>query len=735
MPRQTLSFARFMHPRVYSPDNLIQLVALTGKSRGQSLLPESRRQWKPGAGRFEISPQSHPDERPAAPSIADDLRRPAGPVDRVGGIRYLPHEWASAFASHLRKPQIVAEETRTPSGVVPREHVSRPGTGRRHAICGPFYLRAPSRLVTHLSAILAEASLAYRAVNRPDAASRHNGKGASMAYTSDRMKAGPSKAPHRSLLKADGLINEQISRPLVAIINSANEIIPGHLMLDKIGQAVKTGVLMAGGTPLEVSTIGVCDGIAMNHIGMRYSLVSRETIADSVEIAVSAHAFDAVVMIPNCDKVIPGMLMAAARLDLPTVVISGGPMLAGRGPSGEAVDLDTVFTAVGKVNAGVMSEEDLLTLEEQACPTCGSCAGLFTANSMNCLIEAIGIGLPGNGTVPAVYSERIRMAKYAGMHVMRLLEEGVTARDIINATSIRNAMTLDMAFGGSSNTVLHLTAIAHEAEADITLDDWAAVSARTPNLVRISPASNFHMEDLNAVGGISAILRELDTAGLIDRSAPSVTGKSMGELMDAAPAVDGRVIHAIADAYYPEGGLRVLRGNLAPDGAVVKQSAVPAEMRVLTGPARVFEDEESAVSAILGGGIVAGDIVVIRYEGPKGGPGMREMLTPTSAIAGIPALATSVALITDGRFSGATKGPAVGHVSPEAAAGGPIALVAEGDSITVDIDAAAITLHVAEAELAARRAAWTAPAPRVTTGVLGRYAKLVSSADKGAVLS
>ena len=699
------------------------------------MLPESRRQWKPGAGRFEISPQSHPDERPAAPSIADDLRRPAGPVDRVGGIRYLPHEWASAFASHLRKPQIVAEETRTPSGVVPREHVSRPGTGRRHAICGPFYLRAPSRLVTHLSAILAEASLAYRAVNRPDAASRHNGKGASMAYTSDRMKAGPSKAPHRSLLKADGLINEQISRPLVAIINSANEIIPGHLMLDKIGQAVKTGVLMAGGTPLEVSTIGVCDGIAMNHIGMRYSLVSRETIADSVEIAVSAHAFDAVVMIPNCDKVIPGMLMAAARLDLPTVVISGGPMLAGRGPSGEAVDLDTVFTAVGKVNAGVMSEEDLLTLEEQACPTCGSCAGLFTANSMNCLIEAIGIGLPGNGTVPAVYSERIRMAKYAGMHVMRLLEEGVTARDIINATSIRNAMTLDMAFGGSSNTVLHLTAIAHEAEADITLDDWAAVSARTPNLVRISPASNFHMEDLNAVGGISAILRELDTAGLIDRSAPSVTGKSMGELMDAAPAVDGRVIHAIADAYYPEGGLRVLRGNLAPDGAVVKQSAVPAEMRVLTGPARVFEDEESAVSAILGGGIVAGDIVVIRYEGPKGGPGMREMLTPTSAIAGIPALATSVALITDGRFSGATKGPAVGHVSPEAAAGGPIALVAEGDSITVDIDAAAITLHVAEAELAARRAAWTAPAPRVTTGVLGRYAKLVSSADKGAVLS
>jgi dihydroxy-acid dehydratase len=548
------------------------------------------------------------------------------------------------------------------------------------------------------------------------------------------MKGGLSKAPHRSLLKADGLTDEEISRPLVAVINSANEIIPGHLMLDKIGEAVKTGVLMAGGTPMEISTIGVCDGIAMNHAGMRYSLASRETIADSVEIAVQAHAFDAVVMIPNCDKVIPGMLMAACRLDLPTVVISGGPMLAGRGPAGESVDLDTVFTAVGKVTAGNMSEEELCILEEQACPTCGSCAGLFTANSMNCLVEAIGIGLPGNGTVPAVFSERIRMAKHAGMRVMELLESGVTARKIITADAVRNAMTLDMAFGGSSNTVLHLTAIAHEAAADITLDDWAAVSAKTPNIVRISPASELHMEDLYYAGGIPTILRELDSRGLIARDALTVTGKSMGEVVDAAKPADGRVVRTLAEPYYPEGGLRVLRGNLAPDGAVVKQSAVPAEMRVHTGPARVFECEDDAVEAILGGKVVAGDVVVIRYEGPKGGPGMREMLTPTSAISGM-GLSSSVALLTDGRFSGATKGPAVGHVSPEAASGGPIALVSEGDSITIDIDTGALTLDIAEEELAARKAAWQPREARVTSGVLARYAKLVSSADKGAVLS
>jgi dihydroxy-acid dehydratase len=555
-----------------------------------------------------------------------------------------------------------------------------------------------------------------------------------MQLKSDRMKGGLSKAPHRSLLKADGLTDEEISRPLVAVINSANEIIPGHLMLDKLGEAVKAGIYMGGGTPVEISTIGVCDGIAMNHAGMRYSLASREVIADSVEIAVSAHAFDAVVMIPNCDKVIPGMLMAAARLDLPTVVISGGPMMAGRGPKGEAVDLDTVFTAVGKVAGGTMSEDDLLVLEESACPTCGSCAGLFTANSMNCLVEAIGMGLPGNGTIPAVYSERIRLAKKAGMRVMQLLADGVTARQVMTADAIKNAMTLDMAFGGSSNTVLHLTAIAHEANADITLDDWAAVSAKTPNLVRISPAGDLHMEDLYVVGGIPTILRELDRAGLIVRDAITVSGQTAGQIASSARQADGRVVHTLEDPYYPEGGLRVLRGNIAPNGAVVKQSAVPKEMRQHTGPARVFESEESAVEAILGGKIVAGDVVVIRNEGPKGGPGMREMLTPTSAIAGM-GLSSSVALLTDGRFSGATKGPAVGHVSPEAAAGGPIGLIAEGDSITVDIDAAALTLHVDDVELERRRAAWVAPAPRVTTGALARYAKLVSSADRGAVLS
>ncbi|MCL2503912.1 MAG: dihydroxy-acid dehydratase [Coriobacteriia bacterium] len=547
------------------------------------------------------------------------------------------------------------------------------------------------------------------------------------------MKEGLTRAPHRSLLKADGLTNEEIARPLVAVVSSANEIIPGHLMLDKIAEAVKRGVLLGGGTPLEISTIGVCDGIAMGYEGMRFSLVSREVIADSVEIAVSAHAFDAVVMIPNCDKIIPGMLMAAARLDLPTVVISGGSMLAGRDPDGKPADLDTVFTAVGRVAAGKMSEEDLKALEEHACPTCGSCAGLFTANSMNCLVEAIGMGLPGNGTIPAVYSERIRLAKRAGMRVMELFREGITARRIMNAASIHNAMTLDMAFGGSSNTVLHLTAIAHEASADVTLDDWAAVSARTPNLVRISPASDFHMEDLYAVGGVPTIMRELDREGLIDREALTVSGDTVGGIADGAPSADGQVVRPISDPYSLEGGLRVLRGNLAPAGAVVKQSAVSAGMRARTGPARVFESEEAASEAILGGQINAGDIIVIRYEGPKGGPGMREMLAPTAALSGM-GLSASCALITDGRFSGATKGPAVGHVSPEAAAAGPIAFVAEGDLIALDIDAGTLTLCVGDAEIEARRASWQPSGPKVTGGVLGRYARSVSSADEGAVL-
>jgi len=554
-----------------------------------------------------------------------------------------------------------------------------------------------------------------------------------MDLRSDRMKKGPARAPHRSLLKADGLTDEEISRPLIAVVNSANEVIPGHLNLRNVADAVKAGIRMAGGTPLEFSTIGICDGIAMNHAGMRYSLASREVIADSVELTVQAHAFDAMVLIPNCDKVIPGMLMAAARLDIPAIVVSGGPMLAGRF-GGKDVDLDTVFTAVGKHAAGTMSDEELCELETAACPTCGSCAGLFTANSMNCLTEAIGMGLPGNGTIPAVFSERLRLAKHAGMKIMDLLERGITARQIMTPAAIRNAMTLDMAFGGSSNTVLHLTAIAHEADADITLDDWAAVSARTPNLVRISPASDAHMQDLYASGGIPAIMAELAKKDLLDLDVMTATGTPMRDTVARGAAVPGGIIRPIDDPYMREGGLRVMRGNLAPDGAVVKQSAVPAEMRQHTGPARVFESEEDATEAILGGRIIAGDVVVIRYEGPKGGPGMREMLTPTSAISGM-GLGTSCALITDGRFSGATKGPAIGHVSPEAASGGPIGLVREGDTIAIDIDAGTLALEVGDAELAARAAGWSAPTPKVTSGYLTRYAALVTSADKGAVLA
>jgi dihydroxy-acid dehydratase len=554
-----------------------------------------------------------------------------------------------------------------------------------------------------------------------------------MELRSDRMKKGLTRAPHRSLLKADGLTDEEISRPIIAVVNSANEIIPGHLQLGAIADAVKAGIRIAGGTPLEFSTIGVCDGIAMGHAGMRYSLASREIIADSVELVIQAHAFDAMVMIPNCDKIIPGMLMAAARLDIPTVVVSGGPMLAGKW-QGRDVDLDTVFSTVGAVRAGTVTEEEMCELENAACPTCGSCAGLFTANSMNCLTEAIGMGLPGNGTIPAVYSERIRLAKHAGMQVMELLKKGITARDIMTPAAIRNAMTLDMAFGGSSNTVLHLTAIAHEAGADITLDDWSEVSARTPNLVRISPASEFHMEDLYFAGGIPAIMAELAKRDLIDESVLTVTGKKLHHDLKGVKGADGRIIRSIDEPYYAEGGLRVLKGNLAPKGAVVKQSAVSAEMRQHTGPARVFDSEEAAVDAILGGRIVPGDVVVIRYEGPRGGPGMREMLAPTSAVKGM-GLGGSVALVTDGRFSGATSGASIGHVSPEAAESGPMAFVEEGDVIEIDIDAGKLTLDVTDERLAIRRAAWTAPAPKVTEGYLARYARFVSGADEGAVLS
>ena len=554
-----------------------------------------------------------------------------------------------------------------------------------------------------------------------------------MELRSTLMKGGVARAPHRSLLKADGLTDEEIARPLVAIVNSANDVIPGHVMLDKIADAVRAGIYMAGGTPLEFSTISVCDGVSMNHFGMHFSLPSREIIADGIEITVQAHAFDAMVMIPNCDKITPGMLMAAARLDIPTVVVSGGPMLTGK-HRGAPVDLDTIFTAIGKVKSGQMSEAEILELEDVACPTCGSCAGLFTANTMNCLTEAVGMGLPGNGTIPAVYSERIRLAKRAGMQVMNLLEQGITARQIITPDAIRNAMTLDMAFGGSSNTVLHLIAIAHEAGHPITHDDWAEASARTPNICRISPSSEYRMEDLYAAGGVGAILKELDRAGLIERDALTVSGVTMGEIVDRSENRNTGVVRPTSDPYLAEGGLKILRGNLAPKGCVVKQSAVPAEMRRHTGPARVFDSEEETVAAIFGREIREGDVVVIRYEGPKGGPGFREMLAPTAAISGM-GLSTSVALVTDGRFSGATKGPAVGHISPEAAAGGPIAFVEEGDEITIDIDAGTIMLAVTEERLADRRRHWTAPEPKVTTGYLARYSRMVSSADEGAVVS
>ena len=490
---------------------------------------------------------------------------------------------------------------------------------------------------------------------------------------------------------------------------------------------------MAGGTPLQVNTIGVCDGIAMNHEGMRFSLTSREVIADSVECAIQGHQFDAMVLIPSCDKIVPGMLIAAARLDIPTVLVSGGPMLAGRGRTGEQTDLNSLFDAVGQVTAGTMSEEECHWLEGTACPTCGSCSGMFTANSICCLAEALGIALPGNGTIPAVYSERIRLAKHAGMKVMELVEKGITARQIINERSIHNGMVLDMAFGGSTNTMLHLTAIARAAGCPVTMEDWDRASAETPNIVRIAPAGPLHIQDLNDVGGVSAIIGELSRTGHLDLTALTCHG-TMEEWVAACPAPDGEVVRTVENAYSPDGGLKVMHGNLAPDCGVVKKSAVAPEMWQHSGPARVFNSEEEACEAIFGGKINPGDVVVIRYEGPAGGPGMREMLTPTSAICGM-GLASSVALITDGRFSGASKGPCIGHVSPEAAAGGPIALVEEGDQISIDIQAGTLTLDVSDDELARRRAAWEPPAPKYTTGVLSRYAQLVSSADKGAYLS
>ncbi len=554
-----------------------------------------------------------------------------------------------------------------------------------------------------------------------------------MELRSDAIKRGLARAPHRSLLKADGLTDEELDRPLVAVVSAQNEVIPGHLHLQQIADAVKAGVRMAGGTPLQVNTIGVCDGIAMNHEGMHYSLTSREVIADSVECAVQGHQFDAMVLIPSCDKIVPGMLIAAARLDIPTMLVSGGPMLAGRGRDGSQTDLNSLFDAVGQVTAGTMAEEECHWLEGTACPTCGSCSGMFTANSICCLAEALGIALPGNGTVPAVYSERIRLAKQAGMKVMELVEKNVTARQIITSAAIHNGMVLDMAFGGSTNTMLHLTAIAQAAGCPVTMDDWDRASAETPNIVRIAPAGPLHIQDLNDVGGVSAIIGELGRAGHLDMSALTCHG-TMAEWVAACPPVDGEVVRSVDNAYSPDGGLKVMRGSLAPDCGVVKKSAVDPGMWRHSGPARVFDSEEEACKAIFGGAINPGDVVVIRYEGPSGGPGMREMLTPTSAICGM-GLASSVALITDGRFSGASKGPCIGHVSPEAAAGGPIALVEEGDVIDIDIQAGTLELRVPDEVLAARRAAWEPPAPKYTTGVLSRYAKLVTSADKGAYLS
>ncbi|HJH74817.1 MAG: dihydroxy-acid dehydratase [Gordonibacter pamelaeae] len=560
-----------------------------------------------------------------------------------------------------------------------------------------------------------------------------------MQRRSSAVTEGVARAPHRSLLKADGITDEELERPLVAVFNSRNDIIPGHNNLDKIAEAVKAGIYLAGGVPFEIGTIGVCDGIAMNHDGMHYSLVSREVIADSLECAVQGHAFDALVCIPNCDKIVPGMLLGALRVNIPTVFVSGGPMLAGKQPGGcgPATDLNTLFDGAAQVMNGTMTEDELKYYEDTACPTCGSCSGMFTANSMNCLCEALGIALPGNGTIPAVYSERIRLAKHAGMKVMELLEQGVCARDIVSAAAVHNAMECDMAFGGSTNTVLHLTAIAREAGCPITMDDWDAASARTPHLVKLAPSGPRPLSDLYEVGGVPVVMAELDRLGLIDRDAVTCMGP-MGEYLDymhaACTGADGEVVRPHDDPFSAQGALRVLHGNIAPDGAIVKKSAVDPSMLTHTGPARVFDSEEAACAAINAGEIRPGDVVVIRYEGPKGGPGMREMLTPTSSIVGM-GLSTSVALITDGRFSGATKGPAVGHVSPEAAAGGPIALIEEGDPVTVDIEGGALTLGVDDAELERRRAAWQPPAPKHDHGVLAKYAKLVSSADKGAYVS
>lgn len=549
---------------------------------------------------------------------------------------------------------------------------------------------------------------------------------------SDTVTKGMQQAPHRSLFHALGMTQEELNRPLIGVVCSYNEIVPGHMNLDKICDAVKMGVAMAGGTPIMVPAIAVCDGIAMGHIGMKYSLVTRDLIADSTEALAMAHQFDGLVMIPNCDKNVPGLLMAAARVNIPTVFVSGGPMLAGR-VKGQKRSLSSMFEAVGSYAAGTMTEEDVCEFENKVCPTCGSCSGMYTANSMNCLTEALGMGLPGNGTIPAVYSARIQLAKHAGMQVMEMVKNNIRPRDIMTEDAILNALTVDMALGCSTNSMLHLPAIAHEIGMDFEIDFANGISEKTPNLCHLAPAGPTYMEDLNEAGGVSAVMNELNKLGLLHTECMTVTGKTVGENIENAKNRNPEVIRPVENPYSTTGGLAVLKGNLAPDGSVVKRSAVVDEMLVHEGPARVFDCEEDAIDAIKGRKINPGDVVVIRYEGPKGGPGMREMLNPTSAIAGM-GLGSSVALITDGRFSGASRGASIGHVSPEAAVGGPIALVEEGDLIRINIPELKLEIAVSDEELAERRKKWQPREPKVTTGYLARYASMVTSGNRGAIL-
>ena len=549
---------------------------------------------------------------------------------------------------------------------------------------------------------------------------------------SDIVKKGVERTPHRSLFKASGLTDEELNRPLIGVVSSKNEIIPGHVMLDKIAEAVKAGVRIAGGTPLEFPAIGVCDGIAMGHVGMKYSLASRELIADSIESMAIAHGFDALVLIPNCDKIVPGMLIAASRLNIPAIICSGGPMLS-MNFKGKDRDLNTTFEAVGAFKAGTIDEMGLLELEEAACPTCGSCSGMFTANSMNCLCEVLGMALPGNGTIPAVYSERIRLAKQAGMKIMELLERNIRPRDIITPDSLYNALRVDMALGCSTNSMLHLPAIAYEAKAPISLEYANKISEATPNLCHLAPAGDHHVQDLYAAGGVTAVMNELAKADLLKLDTITVTGKTQGENIKGHEVKDYSVIRPLDNPYSKTGGIAVLKGNLAPDGSVVKRSAVAKEMLQHEGPAKVYDSEDEAIAAIYAGEIKSGDVVVIRYEGPKGGPGMREMLSPTSAICGM-GLDKEVALITDGRFSGATRGAAIGHVSPEAMEGGPIAFIKNGDIVQIDITNGILNVKISDEEMESRKRDWTPNEPKIKSGYLRRYSKLVSSAMQGAVM-